>query len=102
MFVAIVVVVYLVALFGACAVAQRRQDRITAAGGKGSALMAGKNLPLILVIVLTAGGSIGSATTNGLAQLVQTAGVSAFWYSAANIIGLLFLGIVGAKRIHQQ
>ena len=101
MFVAIVVVVYLVALFGACAVAQRRQDRITAAGGKGSALMAGKNLPLILVIVLTAGGSIGSATTNGLAQLVQTAGVSAFWYSAANIIGLLFLGIVGAKRIRR-
>lgn len=101
MFVAIVVVIYLVALFGACALAQKRQDRIVAAGGKGSTLMAGKNLSLILVIVLTAGGSIGSATTNGLAQLVQTAGVSAFWYSAANIFGLLFLGFVGAKRIRR-
>lgn len=101
MLVAIIVIIYLVVLFGACAIAQKRQDRIVAGGGSGSALMAGKNLPLILVIVLTAGGSIGAATTNGLAQLVQTAGVSAFWYSAANIFGLLFLGIVGAKSIRR-
>lgn len=101
MFVAIVVIVYMVLLFGMCAMAQRKQDKITAAGGKGSSLMAGKNLSLILCAVLCAGGSIGSATTNGLAQLVQTAGVSAFWYSAANIIGLLFLGLVGAKRMRR-
>lgn len=101
MFIAIVTIVYLVLLFGICAWAQKRQDRIVAAGGKGSTLMAGKNLPLILVIMLTAGGSIGSATTTGVAQLVQTAGVSAIWYPLANIFGLLFLGIVGAKRMRR-
>ncbi|MGN1002481.1 MAG: sodium:solute symporter family protein [Oscillospiraceae bacterium] len=101
MYITIITIVYLVLLFGVCALAQKRQDRIVAAGGKGSTLMSGKNLPLILVIMLTAGGSIGSATTTGVAQLVQTAGVSAIWYPLANILGLLFLGIVGAKRMRR-
>lgn len=101
MFVAIVTIIYLVFLFGACAIAQKRQDKIVAAGGKGSALMAGKNLPLILVIMFVAGGSIGSATTTGVAELTQSAGVSAIWYPLANIVGLLFLGIVGARRIRR-
>ena len=99
MFIAICIIIYLVALFGGSALAQKKQDKIIAAGGKGNALMAGKNLPLILVIVLVAGGSIGSATTTGVAQLTQTAGFSALWYSLANIIGLVFLGLVGAKKI---
>jgi len=101
MFIAICTIVYLVLLFGICAWAQKKQDRIIAAGGKGSILMAGKNLPLILVIMFVAGGSIGSATTTGVAQLTQTAGFSALWYSLANIFGLLFLGIVGAKRMRR-
>ena len=101
MFIAICVIIYLVLLFGVCAWAQKRQNKIIAEGGKTSALMAGKNLPLILVIMFTAGGSIGAATTTGMAQLAQTAGLSAIWYSLANIFGLLFLGIVGAKRIRR-
>ena len=101
MFIAICVIIYLVLLFGVCALAQKRQNKIIAQGGKASALMAGKNLPLILVIMFTAGGSIGAATTTGMAQLAQTAGFSAIWYSLANIFGLLFLGLVGAKRIRR-
>ncbi len=101
MIVAIVTIVYVVALFGICGWAQKRQNDIVAKGGKSSFLMAGKNLPLILVIMLTAGGSIGSAASTGIAQLVQTAGVSAIWYGVANVIGLLFLGIVGARRIRR-
>ena len=101
MFIAICVIIYLVLLFGVCALAQKRQNKIVAEGGKASALMAGKNLPLILVIMFTAGGSIGAATTTGMAQLAQTAGFSAIWYSLANIFGLLFLGLVGAKRIRR-
>lgn len=99
MFVAVVTIVYIVLLFGMCGWAQKKQNEIVARGGKGSFLMAGKNLSLLLVAMLTAGGSIGGALTTGVAQLVQTAGVSALWYGFANILGLLFLGIVGAKRI---
>ncbi len=98
---AIIVVLYLVVLFGACAWAQKQQARKIANGEKGSFLMAGKNLPLIFVMMLCAGGSIGGATTTGIAQLVQSAGISAIWYGAANVIGLLFLGIVGANRIRR-
>jgi SSS family solute:Na+ symporter len=98
---AIIVIFYLVILFGACAWAQKRQNEKVAKGEPGSFLMAGKNLPLIFVMMLCAGGSIGGATTTGIAQLVQTAGVSAIWYGAANIAGLLFLGIVGAMRIRR-
>lgn len=101
MLIAVVTIIYLVALFGICAWAQKRQEKKIAAGGKGSALMAGKNLPLILVIMFVAGGSIGAATTTGMAQLTQTAGFSAIWYSLANIIGLIFLGLVGAKRMRR-
>jgi SSS family solute:Na+ symporter len=98
---AIIVVLYLVVLFGACAWAQQREKKRVAAGAQGSFLMAGKNLSFILVVMLCAGGSIGGATTTGIAQLVQTAGVSSIWYGAANVIGLLFLGIAGAKRIRR-
>ena len=99
MFVAIVTILYVVALFVFSAFAQKKQNEAVARGGKGSFLMAGKNLPLILVAVLTAGGTIGGTLTTGVAQLVQTAGVSACWYGIAAIAGLMFLGLVGAKRI---
>lgn len=99
MIVAIVTLVYIVCLFTFSGLAQKRQNEIVAKGGKGSFLMAGKNLSLVLVAVLTAGGSIGGALTTGVAQLVQTAGVSAVWYGLANIVGLIFLGLVGARRI---
>lgn len=101
MVVAIVTIIYLVALFGISGYAQKKQNEAVAKGGKGNFLMAGKNLSMILVAVLTAGGSIGGALTTGVAQLVQTAGVSAMWYGLANIIGLIFLGVVGAKGIRR-
>ncbi len=99
MVVAIVTILYVVLLFTFSGYAQKKQNEAVAKGGKGSFLMAGKNLSLILVAVLTAGGSIGGALTTGVAQLVQTAGVSACWYGLANIVGLIFLGLVGARRI---
>lgn len=101
MLVAIVTIVYLVLLFGISAIAQKKQNEIVAKGGKGNFLMAGKNLPLILVAVLTAGGSIGGSNTTGLAQLVQSAGISSIWYGIASAIGLIFLGVVGAKRMRR-
>lgn len=101
MTVAIVTILYVVLLFSFSGYAQKKQNEAVARGGKGSFLMAGKNLSLILVAVLTAGGSIGGALTTGVAQLVQTAGVSAGWYGLANIIGLMFLGFVGAGRIRK-
>lgn len=101
MFVAIITIIYLVLLFGISAYAQKKQNETVAKGGKGNFLMAGKNLPMILVAVLTAGGSIGGSNTTGLAQLVQTAGISSIWYGFASALGLIFLGIVGAKRMRR-
>lgn len=102
MIVAIVCIIYIVLLFGFSAFAQKKQNDVVAKGGKGSFLMAGKNLPMALVAVLIAGGTIGGTLTTGVAQLVQTAGVSAAWYGIASVAGLLFLGIVGARRIRRM
>lgn len=101
MIVAIVTIAYVILLFAFSGIAQKKQNEAVARGGKGSFLMAGKNLSMILVGVLMGGACIGGALTTGVSQLVQTAGVSAAWYGLANIIGVLFLGIVGAKRIRR-
>lgn len=99
----IIVLVYLVLLFGICGWAQVKQKKQEAAGGKVSFLMAGKNLPLLLVIMLMMGNMIGGTNTTGLAQLAMDGGgMTAWFYGLAGVIGILFLGIVGARRMRQM
>lgn len=99
----IIVIVYLALLFGVCGWAQIQQKKQAAAGGKVSFLMAGKDLPLLLVVMLMMGNMIGGSNTTGLAQLAMGGGgMTAWFYGLAGVIGILFLGIVGARRMRQM
>lgn len=98
----VIVVVYLALLFGICGWAQVRQKKQAAAGGKVSFLMAGKNLPMLLVVMLMMGNMIGSTNTTGLAQLAMGGGgMTSVMYGLAGVGGVLFLGIVGARRMRR-
>lgn len=98
----IIVIIYLGALFGVCGWAQVQQKKQVAAGGNVSFLMAGKNLPLLLVVMLMMGNIIGSTNTTGLAQLAMAGGgMTAIMYGFAGVGGVLFLGIVGANRMRK-
>lgn len=99
--VAIIVVVYLVALFGVCGYAQKKQKQLEAEGKQGSFTMGGKSLSLAMVVFLMAGNMIGGTNTTGEAQLAMTAGMSAMWYGFACAIGVIFLGLVGANRLRK-
>lgn len=95
----IIIVVYLVVLFGVSAWAQRRQKKKEAAGETGSFLMANKSLPTVLVAFMMAGAGIGSINTTGIAEQVQTAGLSGACAGFAGAVALIVLAIFGAKRM---
>lgn len=98
----IIVIVYLALLFGVCGWAQVKQKKQEASGGKVSFLMAGKNLPMLLVVMLMMGNMIGSTNTTGLAQLAMGGGgMTSVMYGLAGVGGVLFLGIVGARRMRK-
>ena len=98
----VIVIVYLILLFGICGWAQVQQKKQAAAGGKVSFLMAGKNLPMLLVVMLMMGNMIGSTNTTGLAQLAMGGGgMTSVMYGLAGVGGVLFLGIVGARRMRK-
>ena len=99
--VAIIVVIYLVALFGICGYAVKKQKEMERLGKQGSFTMGGKSLSLTMVIFLMVGNMIGGTNTTGEAQLAMTAGLSAMWYGFACAIGVIFLGFVGAKRLRK-
>lgn len=95
----IITVIYLLLLFGVCAYAQKRQKRMEAEGGTGSFLMAGKSLPTVLVAFMMAGAGIGSINTTGVAEQVQTAGLSGMCAGFAGAVALIVLALGGGKRM---
>ena len=95
----IIIVIYLVVLFGVSAWAQRRQKEKEAAGETGSFLMASKSLPTALVAFMMAGAGIGSINTTGIAEQVQTAGLSGACAGFAGAVALIVLAVFGAKRM---
>ena len=95
----IIIVLYLVALFGVSAWAQRRQKEKEAAGETGSFLMASKSLPTALVAFMMAGAGIGSINTTGIAEQVQTAGLSGACAGFAGAVALIVLALFGGKRM---
>lgn len=100
----IIVVVYLVLLFGVCAIVTKRNEKKAKEGEEGGAsgfLMAGQSLPLILVAVMMAGNAIGGTYTLGIAELATTAGLSACMYGLAGVIAIIILGVFGAKRMRR-
>jgi len=92
----IVIVVYLVALFGVTWWARR----LTARGGGGMVgyLLAGRGLPTVVVASLLAGLAVGGASTIGVAERAYTVGISAGWYNAAWAAGAAVMGLFAARR----
>ncbi len=92
----LVVVVYLAGLFGVTAWARR----LTAKGGGGMVgfLLAGRNLPTVVVAALLAGLAVGGASTIGVAEQAYTMGISAGWYNAAWAAGAVVMGLFAARR----
>ncbi len=92
----IVIIVYLIALFGATWWARR----LTARGGGGMVgyLLAGRGLPTVVVASLLAGLAVGGASTIGVAERAYTTGISAGWYNAAWAAGAAVMGLYAARR----
>ena len=92
----IVIIVYLIALFGATWWARR----LTARGGGGMVgyLLAGRGLPTVGVASLLAGLGVGGASTMGVAERAYTTGISAGWYNAAWAAGAAVMGLYAARR----
>jgi len=92
----IVIIVYLIALFGATWWARR----LTARGGGGMVgyLLAGRGLPTVVVASLLAGLAVGGASTMGVAERAYTTGISAGWYNAAWAAGAAVMGLYAARR----
>ena len=95
----VVIILYLIVLFGVSAWAQKRQKRAEAAGGTGSFLMASKALPTALVACMMAGAGIGSINTTGIAEQIQTAGLSGMCAGLAGAVAIIILGVFGGKRM---
>ena len=62
-------------------------------------LLAGRNLPVILVTVMLVGLAVGGASTVGVAESAYTLGFSAGWYNAAWGLGGIFVGLFVAKHL---
>jgi SSS family solute:Na+ symporter len=65
-------------------------------------LLAGRNLPTILVTVMLVGLAVGGASTVGVAEKAYTAGFSAGWYNAAWGLGGIFVGLFVAKHLRRM
>lgn len=95
----IIIILYVIVLFAASAWAQNKQKRDELKGSKVSFLMAGKNLPYILVVMMMTGMCIGGTNTTGVAQLATSVGMSASMFGISGAVGVLTLGFLGAKKM---
>jgi SSS family solute:Na+ symporter len=64
-------------------------------------LLAGRNLPTVLVTVMLVGLAVGGASTVGVAQTAYTKGFSAGWYNAAWGLGGIFVGLFAARHLRK-
>ena len=94
-----ITIVYLILLFSVCAYAQKLQKQKEKEGGTGNFLLASKSLPTALVAFMMAGAGIGSINTTGIAEQVQTAGLSGMCVGFAGAVALIVLAVFGGKRM---
>lgn len=97
-----ILVLYILTLSGITAFAARIQKKNQ--GGAIGYLLAGRNLPTIMVATMLAGLAIGGASTVGVAQNAYTRGLSAGWYNAAwgtagIAVGLLAAGFLRKSKM---
>ncbi|MDR2459831.1 MAG: sodium:solute symporter family protein [Deltaproteobacteria bacterium] len=65
-------------------------------------LLAGRNMPTILVTVMLVGLAVGGASTVGVAETAYTKGFSAGWYNAAWGLGGIFVGLFIARHLRRM
>jgi SSS family solute:Na+ symporter len=65
-------------------------------------LLAGRNMPSILVAVMLVGLAVGGASTVGVAESAYTKGFSAGWYNAAWGLGGIFVGLFVARHFRRM
>ena len=91
----IILIAYIVLLFGVSFKALQIQKNSQVKGAIGY-LLAGRNLPPVVVAAMLAGLAIGGASTVGVAQNAYTKGLSAGWYNAAWAVAGISVGLVAA------
>lgn len=92
-----ILVVYVLALAGVSLFANRLQKKMK--GGVTVYLLAGRQLPTIMVATMLAGLAIGGVSTVGVAQNAYTSGISAGWYNAAWGTAGIVVGIFAARYL---
>jgi SSS family solute:Na+ symporter len=65
-------------------------------------LLAGRNLPTVLITVMLVGLAVGGASTVGVAQSAYTLGFSAGWYNGAWGLGGIFVGLFVARHYRRM
>lgn len=71
-------------------------------GGALNYLLAGRNMPLVLVVVMLTGLAVGGASTVGVAESAYTKGISAGWYNAAWGLGGIVVGLTVARHFRRM
>ena len=90
-----ILIAYIALLFAVSFKALKMQQQGEAKGAM-AYLLAGRNLPPVLVAAMLAGLAIGGASTVGVAQNAYTRGLSAGWYNAAWGVAGILVGVVAA------
>jgi SSS family solute:Na+ symporter len=91
-----ILIVYAVGLLAVASWSTRLQKK--ARGNKMlTYLLAGRNMPAILVVVMLVGLAVGGASTVGVAERAYTKGFSAGWYNAAWGMGGIAVGLFAAS-----
>lgn len=79
--------------------------RLLKTGRSGAALnylLAGRNMPMLLVIAMLTGLAVGGVSTVGVAERAYTQGLSAGWYNAAWGLGGIVVGLTVASRFRRM
>jgi SSS family solute:Na+ symporter len=97
----VILIVYIIGLLALAAWATGIQKRSTS-NKMLSYLLAGRDLPWILVAVMLTGLAVGGASTVGVAQNAYRNGFSAGWYNAAWGAGGIFVGFFAVKYLRRM
>ncbi len=65
-------------------------------------LLAGRNMPTPLIVVMLTGLAVGGASTVGVAERAYTQGLSAGWYNAAWGLGGIIVGLTVARHLRRM
>jgi SSS family solute:Na+ symporter len=98
-----ILIVYVALLLALAAWATRLQKSGAASGNRMLGyLLAGRNMPWVIIAVMLVGLAVGGASTVGVAQNAYKQGLSAGWYNAAWGAGGIFVGLFAASYLRKM